>query len=309
MLIQELGLFQPTTPPKPAASASATVPQSSPSAQVSDQVTENETDEGEDEGQDVNGNEGDDTVEQQSRRSRLGLPAKRRYDEGYNGRQRAQINNTLEDDGHGRIGIIAAPSASPSNATKPFNIDTVHGRRPLVPPPVHRTPLLTYSPPATLFAGRGGEEFARFFNGKQSSVSRLLVQFYSANATYDTAEALFGNGTEAAPGRARIAALTGWDANKIIVQKPLQENQPGHVGAEQLGHLFCEAGQRVNGLSVWRIDYRDTAISNEYLAAVRGYKCGNRPSSPPPNPTPSQTPSASASVLPSAAPSVACPVE
>lgn len=180
-------------------------------------------------------------------------------------------------------------------------------RLPWLPPVVSR-PLLTYSPPAVLFAGRGGEEFARFFRGKQSSVARLIIQFYSANATYDTAEALFGNGTDAAPGRAKIAAMTEWEANKIIVQKPLAEAQPGHVDAEKLGELFCQANQRVNGLSVFRIDYRDTGISNDYLAELRGFKCGNQPSSPPPNPIPSSSISAPPSETPSASPSVACPV-
>lgn len=206
-----------------------------------------------------------------------------------------------------------APSPSPNQtakATGGTNNGTFVIGGPRLPPlpPVVSRPLLTYSPPAVLFAGRGGEEFARFFRAKQGSVARLIIQFYSANATYDTAEALFGNGTEAAPGRARIAAMTEWEANKIIVQKPLAEAQPGHVDAEKLGELFCQANQRVNGLSVFRIDYRDTDISNHYLAELRGFKCGNQPSSPPPNPVPSLSVSAPPSETPSASPSVACPV-
>lgn len=160
---------------------------------------------------------------------------------------------------------------------------------PLLPPKQPRGPLLTYSPPAVMFAGAAGEHFAAFFRGKQGQggVARLLVQFYSANATYATSEAIFGAGTDAAPGRARIANLTQWDANAIVVQKPLQENQPGHLAADELGKAFCDANQRVNGLSVWRIDYRNTTISNEYLAAVRGYDCHRKPPpSPPPNPPP-----------------------
>lgn len=325
VLIQELGFFQPTGRPTAATPSATALP--SVSARIGTEGADggagedegNEGDEG-GEGDEGNEGEGDEGDNEPRRRSRLGLPARRAYDEGYRGRER-KPNHALGDDGRGRIGIPASPSSNPSstpspslltNATKPFNIDTVHGRRPLVPRPERRTPLLTYSPPATLFSGPGGELFGQFFTGKQSSVSRLLVQFYSQSATYDTPEGLFGNGTETAPGRARIASLTGWDAQKIVVQKPLQENQPGHVGAEQLGKLFCEAGQRVNGLSVWRIDYHNTGISNDYLAGVKGFKCGNKPSSPPPNPTPSvtpsQTPSVSASVSAAPTPSVNCPV-
>lgn len=146
-------------------------------------------------------------------------------------------------------------------------------------------PLLTYSPPAAFFAGAAGATFARFFRGKSRQISRLLVQFYGADAPYADADAVLGHGTEALPGRARIAALTQRDPDTVVVQKPLQENQPGHLAAAELGRAFCEADARVSGLSVWRIDYRDTAVSNAYLAGVRGYSCDDsgKPPSPPPN--------------------------
>lgn len=138
--------------------------------------------------------------------------------------------------------------------------------------------LLTYTLPASYFApGTPGSLFHEFLIAREAVVDRLLVQFYDPAGSYNytTSEELFGYADSGAVWKSRkqIAEVLGWNEDRIVVQKSLDVEQPGYVAPERLGKAFCDAGQPVSALSVWRIDVRNTSIANNYLNQVRGYQC------------------------------------
>lgn len=130
--------------------------------------------------------------------------------------------------------------------------------------------VITYSPIADFFANQN-DTWVQFLSGVKEDVDWISIQFYNGGRfNYTTADQLFNDtGNPAFPSRARIAQLLGVDVNKIVVQKPLQENQPGFVPAVDLGKAFCERNVTFNGVSVWRIDYRNTSISNNFIKTLQ----------------------------------------
>ncbi|CAK9785109.1 unnamed protein product [Cutaneotrichosporon oleaginosum] len=131
---------------------------------------------------------------------------------------------------------------------------------------------LTYSPVGSFFGGSDAP-FVRFLSNKKKDVKWLMIQFYDRGRfNWTTPEQLFETtGQEEFKSRAEIAQLLGgeWTENDLVVQKPLQENQPGRMSAEDLAAAFCAKNETLNGLSVWRLNYANVTTANDYLARVR----------------------------------------
>lgn len=131
---------------------------------------------------------------------------------------------------------------------------------------------LTYSPIGSFFSGSDAP-FVKFLGPKKKDVKWLMIQFYDRGRfNWTPADQLFDTtGTEEFKSRSEIAKLLGveWSENDLVIQKPLQENQPGRVSPEDLAAAFCAKNETFNGLSVWRLNYANVTTANDYLARVR----------------------------------------
>lgn len=131
---------------------------------------------------------------------------------------------------------------------------------------------LTYSPVGSFFGGPDAP-FVKFLRPKKKDVKWLMIQFYDRGRfNWTTPDQLFETtGSEEFKSRSEIAELLGgdWTEDDLVVQKPLQENQPGRMSPEDLAAAFCAKNETLNGLSVWRLNYANLSTANDYLARVR----------------------------------------